>query len=118
MFLCIHEYNNFVFVMELLRSGKLVPFVPYFYLSITLFFYSFFSHMPIRPIGCNLKSPGMVRKAQLLVTIGRDGVRSVGIFKAKLRKVIKGTDYTFVREKMYLSYDSKKRGGITPLWSP
>ena len=88
LFLCIYEYNNFVFVMELLRSGKLVPFIPYFYLSITLFFILSFSHLPVCPIGCNLKSPGMARKAQLLITIGRGGVRSVGIFKAKLRKVI------------------------------
>ena len=35
----------------------------------------------------------MAREAQLLVTVGRGGVRSVGIFKAKLHKVIKGTDY-------------------------
>ena len=86
----------FVFVMELLRSGKLVPSVPYFYLSIILYFILSFSHQPVRPIGCNLKSPGMAREAQLLVTIGRGGVRSVGIFKAKLRKVIKGMDYPFV----------------------
>ena len=82
--------------MELLRSGKLVPFVPYFYLSITLFFILSFSYLPIRTVGCNLKSPGVARKAQLLVTVGRGGVRSVGIFKAKLRKVIKGTDYPFI----------------------
>ena len=59
VFLCIYEYSNFVFVMELLYSGKLVLFVPYFYLSITLFFILSFLHLPIRPIGCNLKSPGM-----------------------------------------------------------
>ena len=40
--LCIHEYNNFVFVMELLHSVKLVLSVPYFNLSITLFFILFF----------------------------------------------------------------------------
>ena len=51
----------------------------------------------------------MAREAQLLITIGSGGVRSVGMFKAKLRKVIKGTDYPFVRVKMYLPYDSKKR---------
>lgn len=96
VFLCIDEYNNFVFVMELLRSGKLVPSVPYFYLSITLFFILSFSHLPVRHVGCNLKSLDMARKAQLLVTVGRGGVRSVRIFKAKLRKVIKGTDYPFV----------------------
>ena len=60
--------------MELLRSGKLVPFVPYFYLSITLFFILSFSHLPVRPISCNLKSPGVAREAQLLVTVGRGGV--------------------------------------------
>ena len=74
--------------MELLHSGKLIPFAPYFYLSINLFFILSFSHLPIHPIGINLKSPGVARKAQLLVTIGRGGVRSVGIFKAKLCKVI------------------------------
>ena len=97
VFLCIHEYSNFVFVIELLRSGKLVPFVPYFYLSITLFLFFSFLHLPIHTLGCNLKSPSMAREAQLLVTVGRGGVRSVGIFKAKLRKVIKGTNYPFVR---------------------
>ena len=55
--------------------------------------------MPVRPVGCNLKSPGMAREAQLLITIGSGGVRSVGMFKAKLRKIIKGTDYPFVRVK-------------------
>ena len=116
VFLCFNEYNNFVFVMELLYSGKIVPSVPYFYLSIILFFILSFSHLPVHPVGCNLKSSGMAREAQLLVTIGRGGVRSVGIFKAKLHKVIKGTDYPFVREKMYLSYDSKKgRWYCTPM---
>ena len=85
--------------MELLRSGKLVPFVPYFYLSITLFFILSFSYLPIRTVGCNLKSLGVAHEAQLLITIGRGGVRSVGIFRAKLRKVIKGMDYPFVRGK-------------------
>ena len=94
---------------ELLRLGKLVPFVPYFYLSITLFFILSFSHLLVRPVGCNLKSPGVARKAQLLITVGRGGMRSVGIFKAKLRKVIKGTDYPFIRVKKHLPYDSKKR---------
>ena len=79
---------SFVFVMESLRSGKLVPFVPYFYLSIILFFILSFSHLPVRPVGCNLKSLGVAREAHLLVTVGRGGVRSVGIFKAKLHKVI------------------------------
>ena len=116
--LCIHEYSNFVFVMELLRSGKLVPSVPYFYLSITFFFILFFFHLPVHTIGYNLKSPGVARVAQLLVTIGRGGVQFVGIFKANLRKVIKGMDYPFIWGKMYLSYDNKKRGGIAPLWSP
>ena len=81
VFLCIHEYNNFVFVMELFRSGKLVPSVPYFYLSITLFFILSFSHLPVCPVGYNLKSPGMAREAQLLVTVGRGRVRSVEMLK-------------------------------------
>ena len=38
----------------------------------------------------------MAYEAQLLITVGRGGVRSVRIFTAKLRKVIKGTDYPFV----------------------
>ena len=54
-----------------------------------------------KPRCYNLKSPGVARKAQLLVTVGRGGVRLVGIFKAKLRKVIKGMDYPFIQEKMY-----------------
>ena len=74
MFLCIHEYSNFVFVMELFHLVKLVPSVPYFYLSITLFFILFFSHMPVRTIGCKLKSLGMAREAQPLITVGRGGV--------------------------------------------
>ena len=64
----------FVFVMELLHSGKLVLSVPYFYLSIILFFILSFSHLPIHPVGCNLKSLGMACEAQLLVTIGRGEV--------------------------------------------
>ena len=79
---------SFIFVMESLRSGKLVPSVPYFYLSIISFFILSFSNQPIHPMGCNLKSPGMAHEAQLLVTVGRGRVRLVGIFKAKLRKVI------------------------------
>ena len=106
------------FVMELLRLGKLVPFVPYFYLSIILFFILSFLYPPVRIVGCNLKSLGVAREAQLLITVGRGGVRSVGIFKAKLRKIIKRMEYPFVRGKMYLSYDSKKRGCIAPPWSP
>ena len=80
--------TSFVFVMELLCSEKLVQSVSYFYLSITLFFILSFSDLLVRPVGCNLKSLGVAREAQLLVTVGRGGVRSVGIFKAKLRKVI------------------------------
>ena len=109
VFLCIHEYSNFVFVMELLHSGKLVPFVPYFYLSITLFFILSFLYLPVCTIGCNLKSPGVACEAQPLVTVGRGGVRSVGIFKEKLRKVIKGMDYPFIRVEWYLPYDSKQK---------
>ena len=44
--------------------------------------------MPVRPVGCNLRSPGVAREAKLLITVGRGGVRSVRMFKAKLRKVI------------------------------
>ena len=119
MLLCIHEYSNFVFVMELLRSGKLVPFVPYFYLSITLFFILSFSHLPVHTVGCNLKSLGMAREAQLLVTVGRGGVRSVRIFKAKLRKVIKGMDYPFVWMKsFYHMLVKKERWYRTPVEPP
>ena len=109
----------FFFVMELLRKGKLVPFVPYFYLSITLFFILSFSYLPIRTVGYNLKSPGVARKAQLLVTVGRGGVPSVRIFRAKLHKVIKGTDYPFVWVKKGIYHMIvKKRGCIAPPWSP
>ena len=81
---CVLNESVSFFVMELLRSGKLVPFVPWFYLSIILFFILSFLHLPVCPIGYNLRSPGMAREAQLLITIGRGGVRLVGIFKAKL----------------------------------
>ena len=109
MFLCIHEYSNFVFVMNCFVRGSLVPPVPYFYLSIILFFILSFLHLPIRPIGCNLKGPGVAREAQLLVTIGRGGVRSVRIFIAKLCKVIKGTDYPFVWVKKVFYHMIVKR---------
>ena len=105
--------------MNLLRSGKLVPSVPYFYLSITLFFILIFSHLPVRTIGCNLKSPGVAHEAQLLITVCRGRVRSVRIFKAKLHKVIKGTDYPFVWVKKGIYHMIvKKRGCIAPPWSP
>ena len=91
-----------MFCDESLRSGKLVPSVPYFYPSITLFFILSFSHLPVHPVGCNLKSPGVAHEAQLLVTVGSGGVRSVGMLKAKLRKVIKGIDYPFVWVKKFL----------------
>ena len=103
------------FCDESLCSGKLVPSVPYFYLSIILFFILSFSHLPVRPVGYNLKRPGVAREAQLLV---RGGVRSVRIFKAKLRKVIKGMDYPFVWVKKGIYHMIvKKRGGIAPPWS-
>ena len=88
--------------------GKLVPSVPYFYLSIILFFILSFSHLPVCPVGCNLKSSGMAREAQLLITIGSGGMRSVEMLKAKSCKVIKGTDYPFVQVKKHLPRDSKK----------
>ena len=93
---------SFVFVMKSLRSGKFGPSVPYFYPSIALFFILSFSHLPVCPVDCNLKSPGMAREAQLLITIGSGRVQSVEMFKAKSCKVIKGTDYPFIWEKMYL----------------
>ena len=101
--------TTILFCDESLRSGKLVPSVPYFYPSIALFFILSFPHLPVRPIGCNLKSLGMAHEAQLLITVGSGGVRSVRMLKAKLRKVIKGKDYPFVRVKRYLPYDNKKR---------
>ena len=72
--------TSILFCDESLCSGKLVPSVPYFYLSIILFFILSFLHLLVRPVGYNLKSPGVAREAQLLVTVGRGGVRSVGIF--------------------------------------
>ena len=50
----------------------------------------------------------MAYEAQLLITVGSGGVQSIEMFKAKLRKVIKGTDYPFVQVKKHLPYDSKK----------
>ena len=81
--------------MESLHKGKLVPSVPCFYPSIALFFILSFSYLPLRPVGYNLKNLSVAREAQLLVTVGSGGVRLVRMLKAKLRKVIKGTDYTF-----------------------
>ena len=97
---------------------KFVPSVPYFYPSIALFFILSFPHLHVRPIGCNLKSSGVAREAQLLVTVGSGGVRSVGMLKAKSRKVIKGTDYPFVRVKSIYHMIVKRRGGITPRGAP
>ena len=99
---CVLMNTTISFCDESLRSGKFAPSVPYFYPIIALFFILSFSHLPVCPIGCNLKSPGVAREAQLLVTIGRGGVRSVRIFKAKLRKVIKGMDYPFVWVEKFL----------------
>ena len=39
-------------------------------------------------------------------------------FKAKLHRVIKGTDYPFVRIKSIYYMIVKKIGGIAPSWSP
>ena len=49
---------------------------------------------------------------------GSGGVRSVEMFKAKSRKVIKGMDYPFIRVKNIYHMIVKKRGGIAPPWSP
>ena len=51
------------FCDELLCSGKLIPSVPYFYLSIILFFILSFLHLPVRPVGCNLRIPGVAHEA-------------------------------------------------------
>ena len=83
---CVLMNTTILFCDESLSSGKFVPFVPYFYPSIALFFILSFLHLPIRLVGCNLKSSGMAREAQLLVTIGSGEVRSVGMFKAKSRR--------------------------------
>ena len=80
VFVYLMNTISFVFVMESLHWGKLVPSVPYFYLSIILFFILSFLHLLVRPVGYNLKSPGVAHEAQLLVTVGRGGVRSVRIF--------------------------------------
>ena len=60
----------------------------------------------------------MDHEAQLLVTVGRDRVRSVGIFKAKLRKVIKGTDYPFVRKKCIYHMIVKREVALHPHGAP
>ena len=39
-------------------------------------------------------------------------------FKAKLRRLIKGTDYPFIWVKSIYYMIVKKRGGIAPSWSP
>ena len=94
--------TSILFCDESLRKGKLVPSIPYFYPSIALFFILSFSHLPVCPVGCNLKSPSVAREAQLLITICSGGVRSVGMLKAESRKAIKGMDYPFVRVEKYL----------------
>ena len=53
----------------------------------------------------------MAREAQLLVTVGRGGVRSVGIFKAKLCKAIEGMDYPFAQGKNVF-YHMIVKGGV------
>ena len=95
--------------MESLIRGSMSHLFLCFYPSIALFFILCFSHLPVWPVGCNLKNPSVAHEAQLLVTVGRGRVRSVGMFKAKLCKVIKGTDYPFIWVEKYLPYDSKKR---------
>ena len=60
----------------------------------------------------------MAREAQLLITVGRGGVRSVRIFKAKLRNVIKGTDYPFVREKYIYQMIVKREVALHPRGAP
>ena len=118
MFLCIHEYNNFVFVMNHFVWGSLSrPFLVF--ILAYLYFILSFLHLPVHPIGCNLKSLRMAREAQLLVTVSSGRVRSVGMFKAKSCKVIKGTDYPFIRVEEYSPYDSKKeRWYCTPVEPP
>ena len=53
----------------------------------------------------------MAHEAQLLITVGSGEVRSVRMLKAKLRKVIKGMDYLFVRGKCI--YHMKVKRGVT-----
>ena len=65
---------SILFYDGITHKGKLVPSVPCFYPSIALFFILSFSHLPVRPVGYNLKNPGVAREAQLLVTVGRGGV--------------------------------------------
>ena len=88
--------------MESLCKGKLVPSFLCFYNRIALFFILSFSHLPVCPVGCNLKSSGVAYEAQLLITIGSGGMRSVEMLKVKLRKVIKGIDYPFAQVEKFL----------------
>ena len=60
----------------------------------------------------------MAHEAQPLITIGRAGVRSVGIFKAKLHKVIKGMDYTFVQGKCIYHMIVKRGVTLHPRGAP
>ena len=75
-------------------------------------------HLLVHTVGCNFKSLGVAREAKSLVTVGRGGVRSVRIFKAKLRNVIKGTDYPFVREKYIYQMIVKREVALHPRGAP
>ena len=65
---------SILFCDGITRKGKLVPSVPCFYPSIALFFILSFLYLPVRPIGCNLKNPGVAHEAQLLITVGHGRV--------------------------------------------
>ena len=60
----------------------------------------------------------MACEAKSLVTVGRDRVRSVRIFKAKLRKVIKGMNYPFVRGKCIYHMIVKREVALHPRKAP
>ena len=87
-FFCINKYISTIFVMESLS-------VPCFYPSIAFVFVLYFLHLPVSLVGCSFfKNLGMARGARLLVTVGRGGVRSVGV-RTKLRRTIKGKGMRF-----------------------
>ena len=72
---------GFCFVMELLHSGKLVPFR-----SLVLPWHNFVLNFflsrtcPFVPWAATLQARGVAREARPVVAIGKGGVRSVGMF--------------------------------------
>ena len=67
--------------MELLRSGKLVPFRSLVLPQHNFVFYFFLSRTyPFILWAATLRARGVARAARPVVTVGKGGVRSIGMF--------------------------------------